>query len=245
MRQGNANGSANGNAYGNTDADPNCNANGSTNGSAYGTPTLTPTATSTAAPTATPAATPTLTPTATPTAAPTATPACNADEERAIREKYGRVLGQYCEPRAARGELRPSRRDSRLDYAKECFLTDGPAEKSVILDAPSTVRIEHVAKVAGAVTVLKGGAKLIAGEVLDASMMSVKALSEFYDKEIEEAGKMDILLSLHLKATMMKISDFIFFGHCAKVFYKDLLRSTVRPSGNSAWMRTYVSATWS
>lgn len=70
-------------------------------------------------------------------------------------------------------------------------------------------------------TVLKDSVPLEAGEVIDASCMSVKALQDFYLQEIEEAKESEILLSLHLKATMMKVSDPILFGHCIRVFFAD------------------------
>ena len=70
--------------------------------------------------------------------------------------------------------------------------------------------------------VLKEKVPVLAGEVVDATMMSVAALREFYAAEIEDAKAQDVLFSLHLKATMMKVSDPIIFGHAVKVFYKSL-----------------------
>jgi isocitrate dehydrogenase len=96
------------------------------------------------------------------------------------------------------------------------------SEKSTTLDKPCTVRIEFVGK-DGKATVLKDKLALLAGEVIDAAVMNVKALREFYAKGIEEAKKDGVLLSLHLKATMMKVSDPIMFGHCVSVYYKDAL----------------------
>jgi len=95
------------------------------------------------------------------------------------------------------------------------------SEKSVTVASDGAVRIEFVAE-DGAVTVLKEKTPLLAGEVVDASVMSVRALRAFYAEQIEAAKRDGVLLSLHLKATMMKVSDPIMFGHCVAVFYKDV-----------------------
>ena len=89
-------------------------------------------------------------------------------------------------------------------------------------DKPISVRIEHVAADGGAVTEMKSNVALQAGEIVDSSRMSVKALVEFLEKEIQDAKDSGIMLSLHLKATMMKVSDPIMFGHVVKVYYKDV-----------------------
>lgn len=162
------------------------------------------------------------------------------DEEKAIKDKYAKVLGSAVNP-----VLREGNSDRRAaapvkNYAKKYPHKMGPwksdskthvshmedgdffaHEKSVVLDADTTVRIEHV----GAdekVTVLKSGIKLTKDEVMDATFMDVAKLQAFFEKEIAECKKQDILLSLHLKATMMKVSDPIMFGHCVKTFFKDL-----------------------
>ena len=85
------------------------------------------------------------------------------------------------------------------------------------MPAATSVRIEHNG------TVLKSGLALEAGEVIDASFMSIKALKAYIAREIDDAHSNDLMLSLHLKATMMKVSDPIMFGHVVKVFYKDAL----------------------
>jgi isocitrate dehydrogenase len=85
-------------------------------------------------------------------------------------------------------------------------------ERSVTVDAPTTVRIEHVTP-DGAVTVLKDALPLLAGEVLDAAVMRKAALEEFLAAQVAEAKEQDVLFSVHLKATMMKVSDPIIFGH--------------------------------
>jgi len=95
------------------------------------------------------------------------------------------------------------------------------SEKSTTVKQAGDVRIESVAN-DGNVTVLKEKTALLEGEVLDASLMNVRALRKFYEEQIEAAKNDGVLLSLHLKATMMKVSDPIMFGHCVSVFYKDV-----------------------
>jgi isocitrate dehydrogenase len=96
------------------------------------------------------------------------------------------------------------------------------SEKSVTMSAAGAVSIEHVAA-DGTKTLMKGPLPVETGEVVDASFMSVKALTEFFEKEIADCRENDLMLSLHMKATMMKISDPIIFGHCVNAYYKDAL----------------------
>jgi isocitrate dehydrogenase len=93
------------------------------------------------------------------------------------------------------------------------------SEQSTTVDAATRVRIEH-RDAAGKLTVLKDGIALKAGEVIDASTLSKRALREFLAVQIDDAKAQGVLLSLHLKATMMKVSDPIIFGHAVTVFYK-------------------------
>jgi isocitrate dehydrogenase len=95
------------------------------------------------------------------------------------------------------------------------------SEKSYVVPKDGSVKIEHVAT-DGTVTVLKESTELLADEIIDAAFMNVKELREFYEREMEDAHKEGMLLSLHLKATMMKISDPIMFGHAVTVFFKDV-----------------------
>jgi len=90
------------------------------------------------------------------------------------------------------------------------------------MDKDDVVRIEFV-DTKGNITVLKESLKLLKDEVVDSAVMNVKELRKFYAEQIEEAKKDNVLLSLHLKATMMKISDPIMFGHAVYVYYKDAL----------------------
>jgi len=162
------------------------------------------------------------------------------DEEKAAKAAYAKVLGSAVNP-----VLREGNSDRRAavpvkNYAKKFPHRMGPwnadskthvshmqegdffgSEQSVTMDAEKNLRIEHVAA-DGTVTVLKQGLKMTAGEVCDSTRMSVKALQEFFEREMQECKEQDILLSLHLKATMMKVSDPIMFGHCVKVYFKDL-----------------------
>jgi isocitrate dehydrogenase len=95
-------------------------------------------------------------------------------------------------------------------------------EQSVTVPAATTVRIEHVAA-DGTTTVLKAATPLLAGEIIDATVMRKRALVAFFETQIAAAKANNLLLSLHLKATMMKVSDPIIFGHAVKVFFKELI----------------------
>jgi isocitrate dehydrogenase len=93
-------------------------------------------------------------------------------------------------------------------------------EKSMTLDRARDVRMELITK-SGKTIVLKPTIALQAGEVIDSMFMSKKALCEFYEKEIQDAYKTGVMFSLHVKATMMKVSHPIVFGHCVRIFYKE------------------------
>ena len=95
------------------------------------------------------------------------------------------------------------------------------SEQSTTMTDDTDVVIEFTPKGGGDKIVMKESTMLEAGEVIDAGFMSIKALKEFLEAEIEDAKDAEILFSLHLKATMMKVSDPIMFGHCIRVFYKD------------------------
>ena len=162
------------------------------------------------------------------------------DEEKAIKAKYSKVLGSAVNP-----VLREGNSDRRVASAVKEFaqkhphsvgawskdskthvahMTEGDfygSEKSVIIPKAGAVKIE-LTKADGSTQVLKEKTTVLEGEVIDASVMSVKALRAFYAQEIAEAKEEDILLSLHVKATMMKISDPILFGHAVTVYYQDV-----------------------
>ncbi|MFT3870559.1 MAG: NADP-dependent isocitrate dehydrogenase [Nibricoccus sp.] len=117
------------------------------------------------------------------------------------------------------GKWTPDSKTSVATMGKNDFFSN---EKSVTLAAATTARIEHV-DAAGKVTVLLPKLSLKAGEILDGTFMSKKALVAFYAEQIAKAKESGVLFSLHLKATMMKVSDPILFGHAVRVFFKDLL----------------------
>ena len=97
------------------------------------------------------------------------------------------------------------------------------SEQSVVMAADDTLRIEHVAD-DGTVTVLKESVPVLAGEVVDATRMDVEALREFLTEQIARAEADDVLFSVHLKATMMKVSDPIIFGHVVEMFFPDVFQ---------------------
>jgi len=162
------------------------------------------------------------------------------DEEKAIKAKYAKVLGSAVNP-----VLREGNSDRRVAAPVKAYAKSHPhsmgawskeskshvshmqsgdfygSEQSVTLAAADVVKIEHVAD-NGTVTVLKENLKLQAGEVLDSSTMSVAALRKFFAEQVADAKAKGVLFSLHLKATMMKVSDPIMFGHAVTVFYDDL-----------------------
>ena len=161
-----------------------------------------------------------------------------ADKE--IRARYGKVLGSAVNP-----VLREGNSDRRAAGAVKQYARKHPhkmgvwskdskthvltmsggdfygTEIATTVAAPTNARIELVAA-DGAVTVLKAKTPLKASEIIDCSVMNRKALREFYAAAIDAAKKEDVLFSLHLKTTMMKISDPILFGHCVSVFFSDV-----------------------
>ena len=159
------------------------------------------------------------------------------DEERAIAERYGRVKGSAVNP-----VLREGNSDRRAPHAVKEYARANPHpmgawtgaskthvstmssgdffhnEKSVTVPAATSVRIEHVAT-DGSTTVLKDRLGLLAGEILDGTYMSKKALLAFLREQVADAKALGVLFSLHMKATMMKVSDPIVFGHAVRVFF--------------------------
>ncbi len=162
------------------------------------------------------------------------------EAEEAIKARYAKVLGSAVNP-----VLREGNSDRRVAAAVKKYAQTHPhpvgawspdsrshvvhmeegdfygSEQSVVIEEAGNVRFELVAD-DGTTTVLKEKLAVLKGEVLDASVMSVKALRAFYEKEINAAKEEDILLSLHVKATMMKVSDPILFGHAVTIYYKDV-----------------------
>ena len=162
------------------------------------------------------------------------------DAEKEIKARYAKVLGSAVNP-----VLREGNSDRRVaapvkEYAKKnphsmgkwspdskshvAHMSDGDfysSEKSAVSASAGHVRIEFVAQ-DGSVKVLKEKTSLQAGEVIDASVMRCGALRKFFAEQIEDAKESDVLLSLHLKATMMKVSDPIMFGHAVTVYFADV-----------------------
>ena len=165
------------------------------------------------------------------------------EEEKALQARFAKVLGSAVNP-----VLREGNSDRRPAASVKKFAQKNPhkmmkpwpesgsktrvahmaekdffgSEKSATMEKATNVRIEFMSA-DGNVSVLKEKISLLEGEVIDTSVMNVAALRKFYAEQIEEAKKDGVLLSLHLKATMMKVSDPIMFGHAVSVYYKDAL----------------------
>ncbi len=161
------------------------------------------------------------------------------EEEKSIRTRYARCIGSAVNP-----VLREGNSDRRAPRAVKEYARKNPhsmadwsqasrshvshmhsgdfyhGEKSITLDRARDVRMELITK-SGKTVVLKALTKLLDREVIDSMFMSKKAMMDFYEKEIEDAYKTGVMFSLHVKATMMKVSHPIVFGHCVKIFYKD------------------------
>jgi len=162
------------------------------------------------------------------------------DTETAIKARYGKVLGSAVNPvlregnsdRRAAGAVKqfarnnPHRMGTWSTESKTCVAHMNAAdfygsEKSVTLAEATTVRIEFAGD-DGGIVVLKDKITLQTGEIIDAAVMSRNALRAFYEEQMTDAKNQGVLLSLHLKATMMKISDPIMFGHAVTVYFKDV-----------------------
>ena len=161
------------------------------------------------------------------------------DEDKAIRARYGKCTGSAVNP-----VLREGNSDRRAPKAVKEYARKHPhsmaewsqasrshvshmhrgdfyhGEKSMTLDKARDVKMELVTQ-GGNTIVLKPKVSLKDGEIIDSMFMSKKELVAFYEKEIEDAHKTGVMFSLHVKATMMKVSHPIVFGHCVRIFYKD------------------------
>ncbi|HPE03239.1 MAG TPA: NADP-dependent isocitrate dehydrogenase [Thauera sp.] len=161
------------------------------------------------------------------------------DEEKALRARFGKCLGSAVNP-----VLREGNSDRRAPAAVKNFAKKNPhsmgewkqwsqthvshmhhgdfyhGEKSMTLDRARSVKMELITK-SGKTVVLKPKTDLLEGEIIDSMFMSKKALCEFYERELDDCREAGILFSLHVKATMMKVSHPIVFGHCVKIYYKD------------------------
>jgi isocitrate dehydrogenase len=160
----------------------------------------------------------------------------STDEERDVRARYDAVKGSAVNPVLREGNSDRRAPQSVKEFARKhphsmgawskdskthvSTMGDGDfrsTEKSTTLAEATTVRIEHVGA-GGDTTVLKDGLKLQAGEILDAAVMRRAALDAFFKEQIAEAKEQGVLFSVHLKATMMKVSDPIIFGHAVRAF---------------------------
>jgi isocitrate dehydrogenase len=163
------------------------------------------------------------------------------DAEKEVKARYGKVFGSVVNP-----VLREGNSDRRAAGAVKQYARNNPhkmgawskdskshvatmpsgdyygSEVSTTVPAATNARIELVGK-DGKVTVLKAKTPIQAGEIIDAAVMSAKALRAFFDQQIAEAKKEGLLFSLHVKATMMKISDPIIFGHAVSAFFSDVI----------------------
>ena len=165
------------------------------------------------------------------------------DAEKALQARFSAVLGSAVNPvlregnsdrRAATSVKEFSRKHPHRmmrpwpasgSRARVAHMTGGDffeSEKSSTMSAATSVRIEFVAA-DGRVTALKDGIILEAGEVVDTAVMNVRALRRFFSEQMDAAARDGALLSLHLKSTMMKVSDPIMFGHCVSVYFRDAL----------------------
>jgi len=161
-------------------------------------------------------------------------------EEIEIKKQYAKCLGSAVNPVLREGNSDRRVAPSVKAYAQKnpqrmgvwtadskshvAFMNDGDFygnEKSVVLNKADNVRYEFV-DANGKITILKESLPLLDGEILDGTYMSVKALRAFIAKQIDEAKKEGVLFSVHLKATMMKVSDPVMFGHFVSVFFKDV-----------------------
>ncbi|PIE28022.1 MAG: isocitrate dehydrogenase (NADP(+)) [Micrococcales bacterium] len=161
------------------------------------------------------------------------------DEQQALRKKYGRVLGSAVNP-----VLREGNSDRRAPAAVKRYARRNPhsmgewkawsqthvshmhggdfyaGEKSTTLDAARNVKMELLTR-SGKTIVLREKVALQQGEVIDSMFMSKRALLEFYERELADCKEAGILFSLHVKATMMKVSHPIVFGHCLRIYYQE------------------------
>ena len=161
------------------------------------------------------------------------------DEEKTIKAKYGKCIGSAVNPvlregnsdrRAPRAVKEYARKNphsmapwSQASRTHVAHMTEGDfyhGEKSMTVEAARDVKMELVTK-SGQTIVLKPKVSLLAGEIIDSMFMSRKSLLAFYEAQIEDAHATGMLFSLHVKATMMKVSHPIVFGHCVRMFYKE------------------------
>jgi isocitrate dehydrogenase len=164
----------------------------------------------------------------------------SSDQEKADRAAYDAVQGSAVNPVLRKGNSDRRAPASVKNYARShphsmgewsssskshvSTMTTGDfrhSERAVTLPTADDLRIEHVAA-DGTVTVLKPSLKVLEGEIVDAAVMSKAALVAFFDEQLAEAKEQGVLFSVHLKATMMKVSDPIMFGHVVRAYFPDV-----------------------
>ncbi len=162
------------------------------------------------------------------------------DEEQTIKASYDKIKGSAVNPVLREGNSDRRAPKAIKNYARKnphsmgAWTADSKShvatmssgdfahnEKSVTLSSATTVKIVHTSN-DGSTRILKDNLDLLKGEIIDAAVMSKKALLEFLDTQVTDAKEKNVLFSLHMKATMMKVSDPIIFGHAVRTFFKDV-----------------------
>jgi isocitrate dehydrogenase len=166
----------------------------------------------------------------------------NTNEEKELKARFAKVLGSAVNPVLREGNSdrrapKPVKQYARKNpHSMGKWSSDSKShvatmehgdfnnnEKSITIDGDTTVKIVHTDS-HGNETILKDNLSLLSGEIIDSTLMSKKALISFIEKQIADAKEQNILFSLHMKATMMKISDPIIFGHVVKTYFKDVFK---------------------
>ena len=163
------------------------------------------------------------------------------DEERDARARFSRVVGSAVNPVLRQGNSDRRSSNSVKEHGKRnphrmmrdwpdvsktrvTYMTDGDfygSEQAVTITATGSASIEYVSG-DGQTTALKSGIPLLAGEIIDCAVMSVRELRKFYAEQMDKAKADEVLLSLHLKTTMMRVADPMIFGHCVSVYFEDV-----------------------
>jgi isocitrate dehydrogenase len=162
------------------------------------------------------------------------------DSEKDIKSRYDKIKGSAVNPVLREGNSDRRAPKAVKNYAKKhphsmgAWSSDSKThvatmssgdfahnEKSLTITEPTSIKINHIDR-NGNITTLKNSFPLLKGEIIDATVLSKKALISFFESQIEDAKAQDVLFSLHMKGTMMKVSDPIIFGYAVKVFFKDV-----------------------
>jgi isocitrate dehydrogenase len=174
------------------------------------------------------------------------------DAQKKVKARYAKVLGSAVNPVLREGNsdrrvanavkqyaqkhphsMGPWTRDSRTHVAHMSGADFYANEQSALIESAGALRIE-LRERGGATVVLKEAVRVLQGELISSTFMRCAALREFYETQMQEAKAKDLLLSLHLKATMMKVSDPIMFGHAVSVYYRDVFEASAMPTRKSS-----------